>query len=1132
MKASISRRSALRVLGTLLLVLFPALLLSCFKDGGKDSTVLAFALDSAKLGKTDSLRFEIYNGNAPAPGDTTKPVQVITVKTPASLKVEIKLSELVRSDFSVVVIGIGPGGETQRKLFEFDDFKPDPNAKPSVLLAVLTAVNLDMRPGETKATALTLAPDDAADKRVAYSSADTTIVKVVGTNKDSLRAIADGTAKITVTALVGGAKGVFTITVSSKVRLVAIDAKPLSGVVGDTLVPDLVFTPSDATDKTFRLRSLDTGFVTVATLKLVAKSAGSGKVEVTTTDGGLKDTFDVAVGNSAIRLKDISSRPLSGLIGDSLTPVLTFDPADASDKGFQVKSLDTAIARIGGTKVVGRAEGKAKVEITANDGGIKDTFEVTISRQAIRVNGLSVTDLRGLIEDRVAVVPAFNPTDATSRGFTLESGDTSIASVAGDSLVARKLGRVEVVAISSDGGHRATFNFSVERPRFDPDVKAITTSKCAPCHIPPAALDWGDSALFVKSGMDALRRITRPDGDKDKMPIAGSPNGGLTTRQLNILVEWLGRVVIPVKDVTVSDLTVNLGDTAKPALVFDPPTASNQDFVLVSQDTVLAPVRGKVLVPGKIGQTTVQVNGLEGGRSLSFKLTVLAPDFAKNMKPIIQLKCFPCHTTGALNWVDSANFLNSGQAALIRLQLPVGDSLRMPLVGAPNGDLTPHELRVILGWLQSKVIPLKGFTVGPDSLGVGSRKTPVVTFDPPNANNKAFALFSPDTSILAIEGDEMVGRKIGNVSVQIRTLENDQTKTFSVKVLPVPVDSVQVVDTAGAVGDTVEPRILFFPEDASNQGYTISLPNSSTVVKLDGALKVVGLAVGLDTLRVTSTDGGKVATFKFTVGPVLPKSLSVPDTNGTSSGTDLVTPRLIWTPAATTNKAYTLSIPPADTNIAAARGTQILGKAIGVVNVVTATSVADPTVKATFKFTVGPVPVVGLSVASSVAVVGSTVSPVITWNPTNATTKTFTLSVLAPNAANLSVSGNNILAQHLTTTGVVRVTSTANTSAFANWSVRVIRPVFTTSSARAVFLNRCGQCHVAGNAFGVQNWLDSTTVVGFRPGSTTVRHDSLIIARANPALAPVNRMPPTYAIDPSPLTDDDYKKVVNWLNAK
>jgi len=170
----------------------------------------------------------------------------------------------------------------------------------------------------------------------------------------------------------------------------------------------------------------------------------------------------------------------------------------------------------------------------------------------------------------------------------------------------------------------------VESANFKSDIVPITSFKCSPCHDPGQTFNWQDSAQLVRKGTLAMDRITRPDSAVGKMPLKGAPNGPLTARELKVLFQWLSSVAIPVKSVTLSDMNANLGDTVAPALVWDPPTASNQEFTLTTSDTVFRSRGGQChRAPGDRGARRFFVTTDDGDRKLQAKLTVTAPSFQK-----------------------------------------------------------------------------------------------------------------------------------------------------------------------------------------------------------------------------------------------------------------------------------------------------------------------------------------------------------------------------------------------------------------------------------------------------------------------------------------------------------------------
>jgi uncharacterized protein YjdB len=1092
-------------------------LVSCHSSDANDVYVLSFKLDSSRVGKFDSVRVDVYNGKAPGPGDTTKPVQSKTFDIgKGTTQVKLELSDKVKKDFSVVVTGFdSTGAPIYRKLNTYQDFNTGDKNPPVLLVSRIDADPLTLSVGETRLPALTLTPADAGDKRVILTSGSPSTVAVVG---DSLKGLTAGTATVTVTTADAQVKNSFLVTVTA-VRVAEVKSKDLSLKVGDTLSPVVTVSPSNATDKGYGLQSSDSTVVKItgtAAQALRALKAGNAQVIIASADGGAKDTISVDV---RLPVKGLSSKDLSKEVGDKFLPDLTFDPADATDRKYVLVSKDTSKVLVKGDSLLAMAAGVDTISATSHDGSFDTKFIVTVAPKFFKVVGVSAADVRGVPGDTLDPVLVWNPLFASNRNFSLVSLDTAKAQITGTRVYLLGLGTAPIEITSADGGLKDTFNVSVEAPAFKTDVLLITSFKCAPCHSPGQTFNWEDSAQLVRKGVTAIARLTRPDTAVGKMPLKGAPNGNLTPQQLSVLLGWLSRYSIGLQSIAVADTTVNLGDTLAPNIVFTPANASNRVFTLNSLDTTSMVVRGLTLVPTAIGQASVDVQTDEGGFKARFKVKIDPPSFQKNVLPITTLKCAPCHVPGqTFNWQDSIALVADGSEALDRLQRNPDAAGKMPLKGAPNGDLTAQELRVVLGWLNTKVVPLKGITVPDDSVLVGKSKSPAIVWDPPGATDKLFILLSLDTNKVSVLGAEFVGKAVGSAQVEVRAVDGNFSKLITVKVLPIKVDSIAVSDTGGTKDSTIFPKVNFFPPNATNQGYTIALLKPSTIVRVDSGNRIVGLVTpGKDTLEATSADGSKKARFSYTVGPVMPISLSIPDTNGVAP--NQIAPRLIWNPTTTTDKGYTLAI-TGDTTLAAVRlGTQILCKAPGTVSV-TATSTANSSVKATFAFTVGTVGVASFSIASLTTVRTTTnIGPTISWIPTNATNKTFSLT---PDLTKFTVTGGGLTltADHLVTNSIVTVKS-LDSNKVANWTITVVRTPFQTNfngkNVQGIMNFKCGTCHNATTGASQPNWGDSATVLSF----ATIMND-----RITRPLATSGHMPPSTSPQ---LQGDTLATIQSWI---
>jgi uncharacterized protein YjdB len=157
--------------------------------------------------------------------------------------------------------------------------------------------SIALQPGETQQLTATVAPADASNKSVTWSTSNAAIASV--SSSGLVTANGDGTAIITVTTADGG----FTATTQVDVSTVVI---PVTGVsVSPTLVTmdegqsqqlTANIVPSNATDQSVTWSSSNTAVATVGSNGLVyAASAGTATITVTSTDGGFTATSTITV---------------------------------------------------------------------------------------------------------------------------------------------------------------------------------------------------------------------------------------------------------------------------------------------------------------------------------------------------------------------------------------------------------------------------------------------------------------------------------------------------------------------------------------------------------------------------------------------------------------------------------------------------------------------------------------------------------------------------------------------------------------------------------------------------------------------------------------------------------------------
>ena len=197
---------------------------------------------------------------------------------------------------------------------------------------------------ETGATAIinaTVAPSNATDKTVTWSSSNSSVATVQG---GTVTGVAEGTATITATA--GGKSATCQVTVSKKVvPVTAIEfiETDHSVYIGKTLQLSVKTTPSNATEVPV-LTSSDESIATVdENWKVTGVSLG--EVTITATAGGKKATYVVNVRNPIIEAITIEPAEITIFQGDTARFSAKVEPEEVVIQSINWHSGDGKILR-------------------------------------------------------------------------------------------------------------------------------------------------------------------------------------------------------------------------------------------------------------------------------------------------------------------------------------------------------------------------------------------------------------------------------------------------------------------------------------------------------------------------------------------------------------------------------------------------------------------------------------------------------------------------------------------------------------------------------------------------------------------------------------------------------------------
>ena len=258
--------------------------------------------------------------------------------------------------------------------------------------------SLTLKVGETA----TLTAEATGGHDITWTTSNENIATV---NNGVVKAVAEGTVKITASALNGEISASCTVTVLpdessilEKIVIQAIKDKTEDETEGETegetedaatvnvgksLELKIITTPEKAKLGTVEWTSSNPEVATVAkngaTNKVVALKAGKTKITASTNNGKLKDEIEITVidAEEGLKLKSITINPVTIEKGETVTLKVICDPENAKVETKQYATSDTKVATINKDGVLkGINPGTATITVTFD--GIVGTTTVTV----------------------------------------------------------------------------------------------------------------------------------------------------------------------------------------------------------------------------------------------------------------------------------------------------------------------------------------------------------------------------------------------------------------------------------------------------------------------------------------------------------------------------------------------------------------------------------------------------------------------------------------------------------------------------------------------------------------------------------------------------------------------------------
>ena len=749
----------------------------------------------------------------------------------------------------------------------------------------LSATKVSVPKGEKRILTAVIAPADAHNQELTWSSSDENVAKVDPIT-GQVTGRAKGTAKITVTTTDGNYSDSCIVEVIQLATGVVLSFSSISLDAGKNKTITATVNPSSATDRTVTWISSNEKVAKVTadgTVKAI--SAGTATITATSADGAASASCKVTVKQPATAVK-LSKTSLKVAVGSKSTLKATLEPANVTNTNVTWSSADKSIATVSASGVVkGIKAGKVKITATSGDGTQKATCTVTVYTPVTSVS-LNKTSMTLKLGGSSTIVPTVKPDSATYKTVKWTSSNYDVATVDENGKVTAKgVGYAEITATTTSGSKTAVCKVSVVKP-----VKSISLSKTAirievgekltlkatvkPTDATNKTVSWKSASSSIAS-VSSSGVVTGKKLGTTTITVTTADGGFKKTCKVEVVKKVTG------VELNKSSATVYLGKTVSLKATVSPSGATNPAVTFTSSDKSIATVSSAGLVtPVKPGSVTITVTTADGSFTDTCKITVKRAvtgitldkkeaEVKSNATLTIKATVTPSNATNkTVTWTTSNKKVATVSASGV--VTPVGKGTATITAKTENGLTATCKVtvyQVVTGIKLNETA----------SVYAGEKTTLKASVVPSNANNQKVTWSSSDTSIAKVDSKGVVtGVKVGTVTITAKTAEGSFKAQCKVTVKQhVTSISLNKKDITIANGSTSQLTATISPVNATEKGYTFSSSNEkvATVTEM-GLIKAV--SCGQAVITVKSKENNKTATCKVTVvEPVKDIELSV-----------------------------------------------------------------------------------------------------------------------------------------------------------------------------------------------------------------------------------------------------------------
>ncbi len=761
------------------------------------------------------------------------------------------------------------------------------DVKVTAISMLPSSMTLDV--GEDKKIAAIVAPDDATDKTVTFTSSNTAYATVNGSG--TVTGVKAGSVTITATANDGsGVTGTTNVTIKQPATAVSLSQSSATMNVGDTLTLTAGVSPDDTTDKSVSWSSSSSAVATVADGVVTAVSKGTATITVTTNDGSSKTATCSITVKQPVTGITLSDSEVSLTVGGTKQLTATVVPSDASESGVTWASTNPSVATVSASGLVTAVgAGAATVTAAADDGSGKTATCSVVVKQMVTGITLDHTTLSLREGTGASLVATVEPATASNPAVTFTSLNPEVATVTSVGVVsAVKAGTATIRCEAADGsGVYATCTVTVLKGvtgiTVEPTSFTIGVGEEKMLNVDVTPVDAANQGVTFTSSNTAVAVVSK-EGRVTGVSLGSAVITAKSNDDPNVLAACNVTVGMMIDSISIvpSAITLETGKTYVLAATVQPAGATNTNLKWTSGSPAVASVNestgvvqtwsaGTAVITaaaqdgsGKTGTCTITVTGGTVTPTKVSKVTL-------NEEAITVAAGGTAQLTATVEPYDAADKSVKWTSSKTSVAT-VDENGLITAVAAGSATITcaSNDGGASATCTVTVVQSVTGITVTPTSAVVtpGGTISLAVSVSPSDASNKNVGYQSSNNAVAVVSNTGVVtGVAPGTAVITVFSADNTSIRATCTITVGKAVTGVSVSPSAISLttGTSYELTAVVQPDDATNPAVTWS-SSDKTMAQVNNAGVVTLYKAGTVTITATAADGsGYFGTCVFTV---------------------------------------------------------------------------------------------------------------------------------------------------------------------------------------------------------------------------------------------------------------------------